>query len=219
MAYDDVRTYQGSEWAARRWDWFNEGRLVEPLSFCQFWRTVVVWASIKWITAPLFWLDDVVDTWLEVHILSKVPSLRIPWRLALLPLKGCWLILREGARGLWRLTYPLRCAARPVGGAALASAVNTGERIEAFIKRHEDGLEALGGGVVVLVVVCTVVLVSVVLLLASWFWTLVAIGALIAAVMVGFACYGIAKSGALRLLGEAAVVVHHGICPPIRIVR
>lgn len=41
------RTYHESEWAARRWDWFNEGRVVKPRSFCQFWRTVLIYATLK----------------------------------------------------------------------------------------------------------------------------------------------------------------------------
>lgn len=44
---EDVRTYQASEWAAKRWDWFNRGKVIEPLSFCQFWRTVLIWATLR----------------------------------------------------------------------------------------------------------------------------------------------------------------------------
>ena len=40
-------TYQKSDWAVRTWDWFNGGRQVEPKSFCQFWRTVVLYATVK----------------------------------------------------------------------------------------------------------------------------------------------------------------------------
>lgn len=52
----DVRTYQASEWAARRWDWFNRGKIVEPLSFCQFWRTVLIWATLRWLLRAFLYL-------------------------------------------------------------------------------------------------------------------------------------------------------------------
>lgn len=50
---DAELTYLDSEWAARRWDRFNEGRIIEPLSFCQFWRTVLLWATIKQLATPM----------------------------------------------------------------------------------------------------------------------------------------------------------------------
>lgn len=215
MEYDGERTYGESEWAVRRWDWFHGGRIVEPLSFCQFWRTVLLWATILWLLTPLRWADRVTADW----TLPRVPTPNIPWRYALLPVKGCWFVLREGARGLWRLTYPLRCAAKPVGGAALAGAVGLGERIEASYQPHKIGIDRAIVAFFILFYGGLAAFFILAAFLASWFWTLVAIGALIAAVMVGFAGYGIAKSGVLRLLGDVAVVVHHGICPPVRIVR
>ena len=52
----DVRTYQASEWAAQRWDWFNRGKIVEPLSFCQFWRTVLIWATLRQLLAIIIYI-------------------------------------------------------------------------------------------------------------------------------------------------------------------
>lgn len=45
------RVYAESDWAVRRWDRFND-RLVKPLSFCQFWRTVLLYATIQQLLAP-----------------------------------------------------------------------------------------------------------------------------------------------------------------------
>ncbi len=42
----EMRTYEESSWAVRRWDWFHHGTIIEPKSFCQFWRTVVVYATL-----------------------------------------------------------------------------------------------------------------------------------------------------------------------------
>ena len=210
MAYDSERTYQGSEWAARRWDWFNDGRVIEPLSSCQFWRTVLVWASIRWALSPFVWLY------------SLIPDVAIPrpvLQLLALPARVCWFILRNIARGLWRLTYPLRCVAKPVGGAALAGAVKIRQPIADSYQRHKTGADRVIVAVAILFYGGLAAFFIIAAFLASWFWTLIAIGALAAALVVGFACYGFSKSGALRLLWEVAVVVHHGICPPVRIVR
>lgn len=46
---DETKLYHEADWAAKRWDWFNQGRIVEPKSFCQFWRTVVLYATVKWL--------------------------------------------------------------------------------------------------------------------------------------------------------------------------
>ena len=224
MEYDGERTYPESEWAVRRWDWFNGGRVVEPLSFCQFWRTVLVWAPIKWFLTPLRWmLPPLRRLW---YWEPSISTPRIVQRVAqgtryivVVLAKGCWFALRLGARSLWRLTYPLRCAARPVGGAALAGAIKVGQPIEDSYQRHKIGIDRgliaffilLYGGFAVFLILMA--------FLASWFWTLVAAGAAAACAVVGFAGYGVAKSGAGALLWAAAVVVHHGICPPVRIMR
>lgn len=46
-------TYHASTWAVRRWDWFNGGKQVQPQSFCQFWRTVILYATVKWVLLVL----------------------------------------------------------------------------------------------------------------------------------------------------------------------
>ncbi len=50
---NETRLYGESDWAAERWDWFNEGRIVEPKSFCQFWRTVFLYVAIKQLLTPV----------------------------------------------------------------------------------------------------------------------------------------------------------------------
>lgn len=41
----DTHYYYVDDWAVRRWDKFNAA-LVTPKSFCQFWRTVLLWATL-----------------------------------------------------------------------------------------------------------------------------------------------------------------------------
>ncbi len=46
------RKYSESDWAVRRWDRFNKGRAVKPLSFCQFWRTVILYVTLQQLLWP-----------------------------------------------------------------------------------------------------------------------------------------------------------------------
>ena len=50
------KIYSETDWAVRRWDRFND-RLVKPLSFCQFWRTVLLYATIQQMLAP-WWVIE-----------------------------------------------------------------------------------------------------------------------------------------------------------------
>ena len=45
------KIYSETDWAVRRWDRFND-KLKKPLSFCQFWRTVLLHATIQQLLAP-----------------------------------------------------------------------------------------------------------------------------------------------------------------------
>lgn len=45
------RIYAESDWAVRRWDRFND-QLVKPLSFCHFWRTVLLYVTIQQLLLP-----------------------------------------------------------------------------------------------------------------------------------------------------------------------
>ena len=203
-------TYHESSWAVRRWDWLNGGKVVMPQSFCQFWRTALLYASIRWLLLPLAALGELAQ---------RIPLPTLP-RFMLAPFlllcQGCWLAVRLGARGLWRLTYPLRCAGKAVGGATLTGLVAVGEPVVGFGERHKEGLTVLGVSLVVLVAAAEVAFIAVLLLLESWFWSLVGLGGL---VVSSLALYGLYKSGVLGLLWQAAVAAHHGICPPVEIVR
>lgn len=205
MTYKTV--YHESERAVRTWDWFNEGRIVEPKSFCQFWRTVLMYATIKWTLSPVQWFE---------RVMPRIPFPRFLGPLILLPIKGCWLLLRWGVRFLWFLLHPVRRGSKPVNRAVLAAAVSLGEPIQAFGQRHKVGLERFGIGFLIVFYGGGLVLLVVFAFLASWFLTLVIGGG----VIVGsFTVYGFFKSGTLGLLWGAAVVTHDVVCPPITILR
>lgn len=180
-------TYRDSSWAVRRWDWFNKPWQPLPLSYCQFWRTVLVYATIKWLLTPLNFL----------------------------PTPLLWLLL-IGGRTLWLLALPLRSLLPLVARPALAGGVRAAEPIVAFGKRHKEGLGNLYVAFVCLWLLGVAGYWLVMALLASLFWTL--IGG-VGLVVISFAAYGFIKSGALGLLWQAAIATHHGICPPVEIIR
>ena len=53
QSYTKEKVYHESGWAVRRWDWFNDGKIVQPKSFCQFWRTVLLYSTVKWLFTPI----------------------------------------------------------------------------------------------------------------------------------------------------------------------
>lgn len=202
-----MRAYHESEWAVRRWDWFNGGRIVEPLSFCQFWRTVLFYVPVRWLLTPLLIMSRAA---------AGVPMPRIVDQGMLSAGNGLWLLLRIIGQVLWFCAHPLRWVMPPVGRIALTGAVSAGEPVAAFGKRHKEGLETVGKVLIVLVLIVCYGVILVALLLESWFWTLVGISSLMTTLFAG---YGVIKSGILGLFWQAAVAAHHGICPPMDIVR
>ena len=225
---DGTKLYHEMDWAAQRWDWFNEGRIVEPRSFCQFWRTVLLYATVALLLRPL------------ERFLVSLPSLpNIPFPSALGPFiqaagKGGWFVLQAGkgvawflwriaGRVSWLLTYPLRLAARPTLSPVLATAVSAGRRIDTYGKQHRKGLDIFVRVLVAIYIATLVTVIATWLLLTSWAWTLIGVGAI---TVTGFAAYGFFKSGApglildvLVLVSDAASAAKHGVCPPVRIIR
>lgn len=213
---NEERTYHESEWAVGRWDYFNEGRAVEPKSFCQFWRTVLVYATVKQVLSPFRRLGKATP---------KVPLPRIPFagRAIALSAKGGVFLVQGVARLLWRLTFPLRAALKPAGRLAFTGAVNAGEQVGDFNECHREGVKQFGFGLVLTLYGALVVFLLVICLFVSWLWTLVAIGGIVGGL---FAFYGFFRSGTaalvLQVLGlfwGVAVAAKHGVCPPARIVR
>ena len=143
-------TYNDSSWAARRWDWFNKPSLVVPLSYCQFWRTVLVYATLKWILTPLRFLPK--------------PLLRL---------------LLAGGRVLWFLAWPLRLVIPLIARPSAAAAVRVCNPIVDFGEQHKETLTNLYVLFVFLYMGSVVIAAIVFVFLASWFWSLVGIGGLV----------------------------------------
>jgi hypothetical protein len=225
---DGTKLYHEMDWAARRWDWFNEGFIIEPKSFCQFWRTVLFYATVAYFFRPL------------ERLLGSFPSLpSIPVPSALGPAihevgKGgwvalqvggrvIWFLLRTGRHLLWLLSYPLRFIGRPIVSPVLASTVRTGKRIDTYGKQHKEGLRVAWKRFAVIYLGALAVFIAIVLLRAVGAWALIGAGAI---TVGGFALYGFFKSSApglildiLVLLSDAASAAKHGVCPPVRIIR
>ncbi|KKK89062.1 hypothetical protein LCGC14_2736860, partial [marine sediment metagenome] len=193
---DGTKLYHELDWAAKRWDWFNGGRVVEPRSFCQFWRTVLFYATAKWFLGPL------------ARLLSALPSLpSLPFPAALMPFiqavgtggwaalqatsRGAWVLFRGSGRMVWFFLSPLRLLFKPTLSPVLTSAVNAGNRISDFSQQHKRGLHIISLGFVVTYLVILALFIVLMLLLLSWFWTLIGAGGLL---MAGFSIYGFFKS-------------------------
>lgn len=210
--------YHEAGWVARRWDWFNKGEIVKPKSFCQLWRTVLLYATVKQLI-PLFirrrytWLC----AWAEAErnkTYYKESSTTPRWALRM----GGF--ISTIARGLWTLAHPLR---KTLGFAA---------------KKTIDAIEWLGANVLQFVFTALVVMAVMAFVggmlfaltlafLNNWQGMVLGPGVLIGA---GFALYGLSKSGVLSfiwgvvsgiasLIWGAAVAAKHGICPPVEILR
>jgi hypothetical protein len=214
-----MKVYQESDWAVRRWDWFNEGLSVRPLSFCQFWRTVLLYTTIKQLLAPVRAVGRLTRFVPSINLPGpKVPE-HVSKRAGSL-LRG---LGRGLARGLWFLAYPLRLLMPPVGRAAVAGVVTVGEPIERFGQRNKDALGVLLVVFATLAVGSVITVYLVIAFLASLFWTSIVIASVIGG---GFALFGFFRSGmpmlilgVLGLLWDAAVAAKHGICPPVEIER
>ena len=104
---NEVRTYHETEWAVRRWDRFNGERTVEPKSFCQFWRTVLLYATVQQLLAPLAWVQRGVPA-------VNLPGVPVPdaaRQAGRLLRNAALLVLWGGFRTVSFATRPLRRAA------------------------------------------------------------------------------------------------------------
>jgi hypothetical protein len=216
---DETKLYHELDWAARRWDWFNKGRIVEPRSFCQFWRTALLYATLKQLFGPLTRPLSAIGSFLDVPMPIPKPVRRFMPVVA----KAGWFMLRTGGRIAWLLTYPLRSIVRQTASPVLTRAVRTGKRIDTFEKRHRKGVRIALVCFLAFYVAALASYFAVLLFLATGLWMFVGLGAL---VLGSFALYGFFKSGApgvildgLVLLSDAALAAKHGVCPPVRIIR
>jgi hypothetical protein len=214
-----MRAYHESEWAVRRWDWFNGGRIVEPLSFCQFWRTVLFYVPIRCLLMPFLMVSRAAAT----ITAPGLPMAGLRGQASSLSFKGCKFAALSIGRVLWFLAYPLRWVLPPVGRTTLAGIVGIGEPVVAWRNRHQERLGDLGVSAAVICLIAATIFIVVVLLLQTSSWTLTTWLCVLAgiggSIVALFAGYGLYKSGLLPLIWQAAVAAKHGVCPPVDIVR
>lgn len=219
---DRTRTYSDGDWAVRRWDRFNGGSQRRPKSFCQFWRAVLIWATLASI--PL------IGKMFQSHLYEPPPPTPLdPRILAVGRAVGGGATL--AGRGVWTLAWPLR--------AVLGAAWNGASSAVAWVDERDDVQRRAGyvfNGLVILVLLgATGMMLA---LISMWFtmawqadWRLFVIGCESLALFVGALVWGRyqivagllaagdAILGVLSLLWEIAVVSHHRICPPMEIER
>lgn len=214
-----IRYYRDQEWAVRRWDKFNDGEQ-EPRSFCQFWRTVLLWATLASV--------PIVGQLFLTH-LKVVPPLaeRIESQAAFdRRLDRVKRISTPFARVVWLLLWPVRQAVYWIGQAIV--------NVVAFVDEQDTtGLDRIIN-VAAIVLLVLIGLAGLALLgmylymawVANWvIFLLVASSIPTGVVLSTLALYYFgppflgAVLGTVELLWDVAVTSKHRICPPIAIVR
>ncbi len=212
----EVQQYSDQDWAVRRWDSFNGGKQIEPKSFCQFWRTILLWAtlaSIPLIGRVLF----------LTHLIEKPPAKK--WsgdgvserRIAALRK-----IVDRPAAFVWWLLWPVRIV---LYGAWRATAT-----VVAFVdERDTRWLETALFGALLLVAVVAFGFLLIVLGLAlagawreNWpVFLAIALGVplLLASVFLLALRFGSSIMSFFQVVWGVAVASKHRVCPPMVIAR
>ena len=214
-----VQQYSEQEWAVKRWDRFNGDTQVTPTSFCQFWRTILLWATLASI--PL------VGKWLFLNHLREKPPMPEWNSEAHEPrLAAVRKVVAPPALFVWWLLWPVRVVLYGPWRAIVT--------VITFVdERDTKQLERLLVGVFLLVsaglLIYWLVLLGI-LLASAWTanWPLfvaIALGVPLALAGVGFFAlfYGMSIVKAIvsffQVLWRIAVASKHRICPPMDIVR
>ena len=194
--------YSSGSWMVRRWDWFNR-RITGPKSFCQFWRTVLLWATLA--SLPL-----IGKLFRTVEVPRSSPSL-----------------VYHVTRLIWTALWPVRKIVGAVGSAGITVV----EYIDARPKL-QTVLTKIIGIVMILVGAVGFIMylgLGIYFLIQTWMnsWQLfltilgIAVGS-IAAAIIAIAtsnAWGSMLLGLGKMLWDVALVSKRRICPPITIVR
>ena len=103
-----MKLYTTMDWMVRRWDRINGGRKVAPKSFCQFWRAVLLWAtlaSLPVIGRYFVWHPTTQEAEVKLQLPAKPTEL--PRSVRILSqvcayISGCLI------RVVWKALWPLR---------------------------------------------------------------------------------------------------------------
>ncbi len=212
----DIQHYPTGSWAVQRWDKFNGGKMVEPLSFCQFWRTVILWASLAAvpILGKLFLAHLHVRPTSDERAVSQAKFDR--------QLDKIGRVLGPAARFVWALLLPVRWVFNTVVQ-GLINVINFID--EADTKK----LETL---IVGLIIVISLGVVGFVVFMIGWGILLAWQANWVVAMIVSFGAPTLLVAVALltmRLAGpvwgvvelgwDVAVTSKHRVCPPMTIDR
>lgn len=236
---DEVQIYSENEWAVKRWDWFHRGEKKEPHSFCQFWRTVLLWATLAIVMPFIRPLTDEeklrrfrirVDRYTRQQVEEKKPSK--VFINAKLVFQRLFLYVGVFA---YILIWPFRLI-----GKSIVWAIGSGSDMA---EKHRSGLVRLGNMLLLLaliiVALCVtylaIVLVTVVIpwllhvhinIFKLILWIGITTVVMIATIYVGFRwvmpvmwAFLTVLFEVFMMLFEAAKAGHHKICPPMEIQR
>ena len=213
-----ISQYFEGTWAVRRWDRFNGGKQVVPRSFCQFWRTILLWATLA--SLPL------VGQQFRTHLIEEKPIKEWDSNEHARQVAALRKVVTPPALFVWWLLWPIRIV--------LYGAWRTTATVIAFVdERDTRRLETVLGGAALLVVVglCiyTVVMLGIVIVIAwmaSWpIFLAVVLGVPLSLAIMGFLAlrYGYSIVSGVRsffqLIWGIAVTSKHRVCPPMVIVR
>lgn len=199
-------TYNQSSLFVRVWDWFNDGRVVTPLSFCQFWRTVLFYSPVKFLLTKLGSLFSALK-------IVKTPSINTPPvvnTVAKHTGSGIFSAIKTVLKSIWKPLRPV--IIKFIGGLE-------------FIYEHFEQSRLRGYGIAILgvlfilfiVVVMVIDLVAITFVLKDyWKWCLIGLGS-----FAGFASYIylMLKTGMFGFVFNIILSAKHGICPPVTITR
>ena len=220
-----VRQYTGQDWAVQRWDRLHEGRHVEPRSFCQFWRGVLLWATLASI--------PIVGKMFLAH-LQVVPSLsvRLVEQEAFDRRVGqVKAVVTPFGRVVWALLWPVRQMVYWIGRGAVTVVSYLEDTLSGrTLPKWTQYLWYTWAALIVLTGVGLGTFLLVRLLIAAWqaSWPIFLLAGFGIPVMVASLTWVLWRYGpvwfgvfvnVIEMLWDIAIVSKHRVCPPITIVR
>ncbi len=217
--------YTSQDWAVQRWDRLHAGRHVEPRSFCQFWRGVLLWATLASI--------PVVGKMFLAH-LQVVPPLSV--RLAEQEafdrrVRRVKAVVTPFGRVVWVLLWPIRQTVYWIGRGAVTVVSYLEDTLSGrTLPKWTQYPWYLWEALIVLTGVGLGTFLLVRLLIAAWqaSWPIFlfagfGIPVMVASLALVLWRYGLVWLNVLAgfgaMLWDIAIVSKHRVCPPITIIR
>ena len=208
-----MKVYSTAEWMVRRWDRINGGRKVAPKSFCQFWRAVLLWATLASL--------PVIGRHFVWHPTTQEVKLQLPAKPTELP-RSVRIVGRGIIWVVWTMLWPLRQLGWRVVGVADWVANWYGDSEHTWLRRVS------GVAWWVVIIASFLVLLSYIILPLIIAWQ--AIFLVVAGAVVGTSTlvvvfrYQLIRTllvvgGVVGMLVYGLRAAKHRVCPPVEIKR